>query len=94
MSWLWWVPTIFLGSVSLLIIIGNPIAAYSAMRRGGSYSFVPFLGGVSGFIACWLCPWTAARYFSWIPLLADITIPLLLYSLVFTDLFPSQRKKS
>lgn len=93
MGWLW-VITILFSSFSLLLILGNPIAGYLIARRGGGYSFYPFIGGISGFIACWLSPWTTARYFSWIPLLADITIPLFFYALVFTDLFRSAKKNS
>jgi hypothetical protein len=94
MSWLWWLPTVLLSSLSLLLIIGNPIAGYLANRRGVGYSFYPFVGGISGFIACWLSPWTQAHYFSWVPLLADITIPLFFYVLVFTDVFRPPKKNS
>ena len=76
MAWLWWLPTILLAAISLLIIVGNPVAAYFAARRGRHYSMGPFIGGAAGFAACWMCPWTAARSWSCVPLIADVTIPM------------------
>ena len=90
MNWVPWIPTIIFGAISVLLILGNPIAGCYERNRGRNYSFVPFIGGISGFVACWLSPWTYARYFGWLPLLADVSIPAFLYVLLFTDAFHSR----
>lgn len=79
MIWALWIITGLLALLSVLIVVGNPLAGFSAWRRGKSYSFVPLIGGLSGFIACWTCPWTPVRSWSWVPLILDLSIPMAIY---------------
>jgi hypothetical protein len=84
---LWWTITAAFASLSLLIIIGNPLSGFIAHRNRKNYSFIPFIGGLAGLIACWTCPWSAARWWCWVPLVADYSIPTFIYMLLFTDAF-------
>jgi len=96
MSWLLSLLTIFFAIVSLMIIIGNPLAAYLARREGKNYSWGPFIGGISGCLACLISPWEAARAWWWIPLIVDLTIPMfafLPFYLLYRRLSQSLHKK-
>jgi hypothetical protein len=85
-----WFFSLLFGIPATYIIIANPIAGIVAARRGKSFSFVPILGGMLGFIACLTCPIAWVRWFAWVPLLHDFSIPALMYSIVVSEREPSE----
>ncbi len=82
-----WVLVVVLGALSLLLIVGNPIAGLMARRRNERYSCVPFFGGIFGLSALLICPVHVIRYFAWIPLILDITFPMFLYAVFVLRVF-------
>ena len=82
MDHLGWVIALALFALSVVIIIGNPIAGFIAQRRGRHFSFIPFVGGILGCIACLLCPVPAVRWFAWAPLVLDLSIPVFWYQVI------------
>ena len=87
-----WILVSVLGALSLLLIVGNPVAGYLARRRGKNYSFVPFFGGVFGALSLSFCPIQAVRYFAWIPLILDLSIPMFLYAVFVMGAFRNDPK--
>lgn len=85
-----WILVAVLGTLSLLLIIGNPIVGFLAQRRKENYSWVPFLGGILGAFSLLLCPVHGVRWFAWIPLILDLTFPMFLYAVFFTSAFRSK----
>jgi hypothetical protein len=75
------VPSALLIALNWLSFIGWSIA----VRRGhkGGHSFAPpFLCGIAGAVACFVCPWPGAWRWAWLPLLLDPSIGLLVVALV------------
>jgi len=70
-----WTATFVLTGLALLIIAANLVAGILAERRGRNYSAFPFVAGILGCAACLVCPLSIIKYFAWVPLLADYTIP-------------------
>ncbi|MCE5266481.1 MAG: hypothetical protein LLG00_01155 [Planctomycetaceae bacterium] len=85
-----WELAFVFGAISLLFIIGNPVAGVIAKRRGKSYSCAPFLGGIFGSLCLCVCPIHGAYYFAWIPLILDITFPSFLYAVFVLGAFRSK----
>jgi hypothetical protein len=77
-----WTITVVLGVLSILLIVGNYANSLRAHFDGRSYSWVPFLGGVSGALALWVCPLERSTHFAWVPLLVDLSIPGFLIAFV------------
>jgi len=87
-----WILAALLGAISLLIIVGNPVAGIIALKRKRSYSSLPFLGGIFGVSSLLFCPIHGARYFAWVPLILDLTIPGFLYAVFGIGAFRVGRK--
>ena len=87
-----WILTAVFGTLSSLLILGNPIAGLIAQRRKKNYSFVPFFGGVFGVLSLLFCPIHGARYFAWVPLILDLTFPMFLYSVFVLGAFRTHPK--
>ena len=81
-----WIIAGLLGALSLTVIVGNPIAALIAQRRGECYSFVPVVGGITGVAACLLCPAIGFSWWALVPLFMDVTVPMALVVLVLMAL--------
>ena len=76
-----WILSVTLLCLSLCVVGGNLwIALGSLFKKQKSFvSFVPFVGGLVGTIGVLLLPVPGARFFWWIPLVADLgSGPLLL----------------
>jgi hypothetical protein len=86
-QWLAWTFFWVLGGLSLLLIVGNWVNSIWAMRRKRSYSWIPLIGGLSGFAALLLCPWPGTGYWCWVPLVADLSIPGFLYAVFVLKAF-------
>jgi hypothetical protein len=71
-----WIIAGLLGVFSLMVIVGNPVAALVARMQGDSYSFVPIIGGVTGAAACLACPAIGFSWWAAVPLLLDVTVPM------------------
>jgi len=82
-----WILAGVLGILSLLLIVGNPVAGFIAARHKKNYSFVPFLGGVFGVLSLLFCPIHGSRYFAWVPLILDLTFPMFLYAVFVMGAF-------
>ena len=87
-----WIVAVGLAALSLLLIVGNPVAGLIAQRRKKNYSFVPFFGGVFGALSLLFCPIHGARYFAWVPLILDLTIPMFLYAVFVLGAFRTHPK--
>jgi hypothetical protein len=81
-----WIIAGALGAASLLVIVGNPVAALLAQRRGESYSFVPVVGGATGVAACLVCPAIGFSWWAIVPLVMDVTVPMALVVLALMAL--------
>ncbi len=94
-----WVGAALLGALSLIIIVGNPLAARAEVRAGRGYSWIPIIGGMLGASAIMLAPLGTLRqrlYVAWIPFVLDLTIPMVIWALVQTsrkDGFASSRSR-
>ena len=83
-----WAACLFLGVTAALLIplqwfclVGLLIA--KGRGHGGGVSLVfPFVGGVAGALACVVCPGSGVLHWSWLLLLLDPSIGLLLLSCV------------
>jgi hypothetical protein len=64
---------VFVGSC---VILGNYAGAIRARRTTKSFSQVPFVGVLFCALALWISPWPELRDYWWLPLLADVTIPM------------------
>ena len=87
-----WIVAVVLAAMSLLLIVGNPVAGLIAQRRKKNYSFVPFFGGVFGALSLLFCPIHGARYFAWVPLILDLTFPMFLYAVFVLGAFRTHPK--
>ena len=85
-----WVLAIVLGTLSLFLIVGNPVAGFKARRRKKNYSWVPFLGGIFGVSSLLFCPIHGVRYFAWVPLKLGYTFPMFLYAVFVMGAFRSK----
>jgi hypothetical protein len=88
-----WIPTIAFGAIFVFLSLANLFSILLGYWTGKSYSPAVFLGGVCGFIACWTSPWLPARYFCWLPLILDISIPMFVYVFLFTNAFEGAFKR-
>ena len=82
-----WALTIIFGALSLLLIVGNPVAGVMARRRGKNYSFAPFLGGILGVLSLLFCPIHGVCCFAWVPLILDLSFPMFLYAVFVLGIF-------
>ncbi|MBK7400032.1 MAG: hypothetical protein IPJ34_28215 [Myxococcales bacterium] len=80
-----------LGAVFVLVALGNSLGMLLALRRKraegspGGVSFVPFLGGVAGALACVVAPVHGVARWAWLPLLVDFgCAPLLTWTAIAT----------
>jgi len=80
-----WIIAVTLALLSLSIIVGNLVLGVQAVRAGRTYSSIPFVGGVSGGVACLMCPAIGFSWWALVPLLLDYTIPGLVYVLLRGD---------
>ena len=71
-----WILLFLLSVIALFVLLGNPIAGIRAVRAGRNYSAVPLIGGLTGCVACLICPIEPVRRFWWAPLILDYTISL------------------
>jgi len=78
-----------LGSAFVLVALGNSVGMLLALRRRraegseGGVSFVPFVGGVAGALACLVTPVAGLARWAWLPLLVDFgSVPLLVITAV------------
>ncbi len=77
-----WVLCLILAVPAALCILGNwGIAAANtvesrraANRQAHHSSFIPWLGGLLGAVACLICPDADVRSFAWLPLVLDLSI--------------------
>jgi hypothetical protein len=83
---LWSVASV-LGSFSALVIALNWLGALSEARSQRSYSPIPFVGGILGCSALLMLPVVGARWFAWLPLLLDYSIPGFLYAVFVLGAF-------
>jgi len=83
-----WAFCLILGVPSALLIPLNWLSFIGwvvAVRRGnkGGHSFAPpYLCGVAGAVACFICPWPGAWRWAWVPPLLDPSIALSLAAVV------------
>ena len=77
---LWWAASGGLMSLALFGIVINWAALVHnllAVKRGWRHcSSVHFLPGAAGLLGMLACPIAAIRYYAWVPLLLDLTIPM------------------
>jgi hypothetical protein len=81
-----WIITSLFGLLSLFFLLGNPIAAWLAMKRERSYSVAGFVGGLAGVVSILALPlgtWQTRMSFAWIPLVLDYSYALAAYFLVW-----------
>ncbi len=71
-----------LGIEVLLVLLLNVTGGLTARRRGRSFSFIPIVFGLVGALGGIMAPWPWPALLVPIALVADFTIPLLLYTLV------------
>jgi hypothetical protein len=84
-----WTICLLLGVPSFLLILGNWAivigAAVEAAKRGKSRTFSfapPFLCGIAGAIASFVCPIPEVRRWAWLPPLVDPSIAIMLVSVI------------
>lgn len=66
-----WIQTGLWGSLALLIIGSNLKSLFLNRYRQQSHSYILFLGGFFGMLACVVAPHPVMLWFLWLPLVAD-----------------------
>jgi H+/Cl- antiporter ClcA len=78
-----WLLSIGLGGFGALSIVGNWASLVGALLSKKPTSLVPLIGGLACAIACLLCPESRVRSLAWCPLMADLSISLMLPLFLF-----------
>lgn len=75
-----WIISVILIGLSLVVTCGNLWIACRGLfkKREKSESLIPFVGGVVGMIGVLLLPVSGARFFWWVPPVADLGCGLML----------------
>jgi hypothetical protein len=71
-----WIAAILLASFAVVVDIGNIAGPIAARKAGRNYSFVPFVGALSGAAACLACPWPGSAKLIPVAVLADISVAI------------------
>ena len=71
-----------LTALFILLVVGNIAGCIDARRRKKGFSFVSILGGLLGVSGFLTLPIKTLQDRFWLPLLIDITIPLLIVGLL------------
>ena len=74
LPWIRWTFAAFLLLFSIVVIVGNPVAAYKAKQQGRSYSSIPLIGGLAGTSAILAMPVETSAWWAILPLLLDYTV--------------------
>ena len=77
-----------LTALFILLLVGNIAGCIDARRRKKGFSFVSILGGLLGVSGFLTLPIKTLQDRFWLPLLIDITIPLL----IGTSYFPNNSR--
>ena len=69
-----WFLTAVLAAVALTVDVGNAVAPTVARKRARNVSAVPLLGGLSGLVACLVCPAVGSAKLIPVAVLLDLSV--------------------
>lgn len=72
-----WIFTVALGSMALLVDVGNVTAPILGRRRQKNVSMVPLLGAIFGTVACVVCPMGGSAKLIPVAVLFDLSVATL-----------------